>query len=154
MFRVFSINNFIHKYLKPDIVISSCTYPLDIFVAYNIAKKSSAKLVFEIHDLWPLTPIELFGYSKYNPFIILLQYAETFAFKRSDKIISILPFPHDYVKSKGVDISKLLHVPNGVEVDINVPTIANCQTAESILMQLEDLQKNGYFVVGYFGYHG
>ena len=51
VFRVFSINNFIHKYLKPDIVISSCTYPLDIFVAYNIAKKSSAKLVFEIHDL-------------------------------------------------------------------------------------------------------
>lgn len=64
---------------KPNAVIASSTYPLDIYPAHRIAKRSNAKLFFEIHDLWPLTPMEIGGYSKNNPAIVLLQRAKSSA---------------------------------------------------------------------------
>ena len=42
---------------KPDAVIASSTYPLDIYPARHIAKKNGAKLIYEVHDLWPLSPM-------------------------------------------------------------------------------------------------
>ena len=75
---------------KPDAVIASSTYPLDIYPAHRIAKRCDAKLCFEIHDLWPLSPMEIGGYSEKNPAIVVLQRAEDFAFKNSDVIVSIL----------------------------------------------------------------
>lgn len=50
--RLFQYTRYIVKRCSPNIVIASPTYPLDIFPAYLIAKKSNAKLVFEVHDLW------------------------------------------------------------------------------------------------------
>ena len=38
---------------KPDIVIASSTYPADIAAARCIAKFHRAKLIWEVHDLWP-----------------------------------------------------------------------------------------------------
>lgn len=98
---------------KPDIVIASSTYPLDIYPAYHIAKKYNAKLVFEIHDLWPLSPMEIGGYSKYHPFIMIMQSAENFAYKYCDKCISILPCVQEHVAAHGLNLEKLCIVPNG-----------------------------------------
>ena len=39
---------------RPDAVIASSTYPLDIYPAAHMAKKYGARLIFEVHDLWPL----------------------------------------------------------------------------------------------------
>ena len=41
---------------NPNVVIASSTYPMDIWVARRMARLSRAKLVFEVHDLWPLSP--------------------------------------------------------------------------------------------------
>ena len=46
---------------KPDVVIASSTYPMDIWVARRMARLAGARLVYEVHDLWPLSPIELSG---------------------------------------------------------------------------------------------
>ena len=56
---------------KPDVVIASSTYPMDIWVARRLARRAGAKLVYEVHDLWPLSPIELSGMSRHHPFIML-----------------------------------------------------------------------------------
>ncbi|MFA9380637.1 MAG: glycosyltransferase, partial [Acetanaerobacterium sp.] len=39
----------------PDAVVASSTYLLDIYPAARIAKRAGARLVFELHDVWPLT---------------------------------------------------------------------------------------------------
>ena len=69
---------------KPDVVIASSTYPLDIYPAKKIANFVDARLLFEVHDLWPLSPIELGGMSRFNPFIVLCQLAENYAYKNSE----------------------------------------------------------------------
>jgi glycosyltransferase involved in cell wall biosynthesis len=99
---------------KPDMVIASSTYPLDIWPASRIAKLSKAKLVFEVHDLWPLSPMELGGYSSRHPFIRLLQSAENFACRKSDKVVSLLPCTLEHLAGHGMDPSKFIYIPNGV----------------------------------------
>ena len=70
---------------RPDAVIASSTYPMDIWVARRIAKKADAKLVYEVHDLWPLSPIELSGMSPRHPFALLCQAAEDAAYRDANK---------------------------------------------------------------------
>ena len=80
----------IAKLAEPDWVIASSCYPLDIYPSWRIAKKAKAKLCFEVHDIWPLTPMLLGGYSKNHPFIYTMQIAENFMCKHSEKIVSLL----------------------------------------------------------------
>ncbi len=102
---------------KPDVVIASSTYPMDIWVARRIARLARprrATLVFEIHDLWPLSPIELTGMSPRHPFALLCQWAEDAAYRDSDLVVSILPKVHEHVAARGLDLHRLAIVPNGV----------------------------------------
>jgi glycosyltransferase involved in cell wall biosynthesis len=102
---------------RPDVVIASSTYPMDIWVARRLARRAGAKLVYEVHDLWPLSPIELSGMSRRHPFIVLVQAAEDAAYKHADHVISMLPRVHDYMASRGLDLKKLAIVPNGITLD-------------------------------------
>ena len=80
-----------------DVVICSSHHPFPIYTAHRLARKFKAKLVFEVRDLWPLTLIELGNVSKQNPFIVLMQRAEDYAYKHAEKVISVLPSAKDYM---------------------------------------------------------
>ncbi len=96
-----------------DIVIASGPSPFCIFPAYRIAKKHRAKLVFEVRDLWPKALIELGGVSKYHPFIRLMQYAEDFACKKADQVMSVSANSRDYLTRRGMSDDKFCCIPNG-----------------------------------------
>jgi glycosyltransferase involved in cell wall biosynthesis len=102
---------------RPDVVIASSTYPMDIWVARRLARRAGAKLVYEVHDLWPLSPIELSGMSRRHPFIVLCQAAEDAAYRDADVVVSMLPKVHGYMASRGLDLKKLHIVPNGITLD-------------------------------------
>ena len=99
---------------RPDAVIASSTYPMDIWVARRIARLARARLVYEVHDLWPLSPIELSGMSPRHPFIRLCQAAEDAACRDADRVVSMLPKAHDHLAAHGLDLRRLTIVPNGV----------------------------------------
>ncbi|NQU26235.1 MAG: glycosyltransferase family 4 protein [Candidatus Nealsonbacteria bacterium] len=137
---------------EPDAVIASSTYPLDIYPARHIARKAGAKLVFEVHDLWPLTPMELGGMSRWHPFIFLLQRGENYACRHADRIVSILPKADEHLRQHGMADDKFVHVPNGVDVE-------QWQTGATPLppqhvQALTQLREDGRFIVGYAGGHG
>ncbi len=102
---------------RPDVVIASSTYPMDIWAARHMARRAGAKLVYEVHDLWPLSPIELSGMSPRHPFALLCQAAEDAAYRDADVVISMLPKVHAHMVSRGLDLSKLHIVPNGITFD-------------------------------------
>ena len=95
---------------RPDVVIASSTYPMDIWVARRLARHSGARLVYEVHDLWPLTPRELFGMSRWHPFILLCQAAEDSAYRDADVVVSMLPKVHAHMAARGLDLRKLSSV--------------------------------------------
>lgn len=136
---------------KPDVVIASSTYPMDIWPARRIAKLSKARLVYEVHDLWPLSPIELGGMSKWHPFIIWVQIAEDYAYRHADKVVCMLPKALDYMKSRGMAIHKFAYVPNGVdEEEWQQPA----PLPADVLAQMDRLRAYGLPIVGYAGTHG
>jgi glycosyltransferase involved in cell wall biosynthesis len=137
---------------RPDVVIASSTYPMDIWVARKIARTARAKLVFEVHDLWPLSPIELHGMSPMHPFILLCQAAENIAYRDADVVISMLPKVAEHMAAHGLDLKKLHIIPNGVTPEVRDPVAAELETglASHIVMQ----RRAGRTVVGYAGSHG
>lgn len=137
---------------QPDAVIASSTYPLDIFPAAYIAERAGARLVYEVHDLWPLTPVEMWGMSRWHPFIMLLQWAEDFAYRRADVVVSMLPCAKDYMVSRGMDPSKFVCIPNGVVLEDWSGDSALLPERHRLV--LEELRSTGNFVVGYAGSHG
>ncbi len=135
-----------------DVVIASSTYPLDIWPAHRIARQRGARLLFEVHDLWPLSPMELGGYSRWHPFILLLQAAENFACRHASAVVSILPKVRDHLEAHGMAPHKLHIVPNGADPGEwqGEPGPLTGPTGE----QLAALRRAGKFIVGYAGTHG
>lgn len=142
----------IAREFKPDAVIASSTYPMDIWVARRIARMAGAKLVYEVHDLWPASPIELSGMSKWHPFILLCQKAENDAYRDADVVVSMLPKVAGHMAAHGLDLRKLHIVPNGISLDEwqGGPT----PLAPEVAAQLAALKAAGRSIVGYAGSHG
>ncbi|MHC8469385.1 glycosyltransferase family 4 protein [Plesiomonas shigelloides] len=153
LFSFFLIHRKIVNDFKPDVVIASSTYPLDIYIAKLIADRVSAKLVFEVHDLWPLSPIEIGGMSPKHPFIYLCQHAENYAYKNADAVVSMLPKVHTHMQDHGLDLAKLHIIPNGISIhewdgSSDIPLIDNIND------KIIDIRSNGGVVCGYAGSHG
>ena len=115
--RLWSETDSLIERVRPDVVIASSTYPFDIWVARRIASKARATLVYEVHDLWPASPVELGGMSPHHPFIVLCQKAENDAYRDADLVVSMLPTVAEHMSAHGLDLRKLAIVPNGVTLE-------------------------------------
>lgn len=135
----------IARVTRPDVVIASSTYPFDTYLAQRIASLTGARLVHEIHDLWPLTPQELGGYSSRHPFIATMALAERSAYRRSDVIVSILPNAEEHVRGLGID-TPVVNVPNGVPLDAD-----HAPGNARVLELVDHLHQQGNQVIGYAG---
>ncbi|HNQ77835.1 MAG TPA: glycosyltransferase family 4 protein [Acidobacteriota bacterium] len=157
--RIISILVFVAKLLmksgklaskiRPDIVIASSTYPFDIFPAKRIAAKAGARLVFEVHDLWPLSPVELGGMSTRHPFIVVTQWVENYAYRSADKVVSLLPLAKKHMVDHGMEGSKFIHVPNGIFIDEPTKEIPPIPGTHRIIMEAG--KKRKMLQIGYFG---
>lgn len=142
----------IAKEFKPDVVIASSTYPLDTYPAQRIVKatKGKAILVHEVHDMWPITPIELYGMSKYHPFVVAMQVGENSFCKHSDLIASIPPCAEDYFKQHGLGDNKFVCIQNGiVQEDWQNPEAL----PEEHVSVIRKAKAEDRFVIGFFGSH-
>ena len=138
---------------RPDVVIASSTYPMDIWVARRIARRARAKLVYEVHDLWPASPIELSGMSPRHPFIMLCQKAENDAYRDADVVVSMLPKVSAHMAEHGLDLRKLHIVPNGIALDEWGGADAG-DVAPALAAHLAALRRAGRTIIGYAGSHG
>jgi glycosyltransferase involved in cell wall biosynthesis len=137
---------------QPDVVIASSTYPMDVWVARRIARLARARLVYEVHDLWPASPIELSGMSRGHPFILLCQKAEDDAYRDADVVVSMLPKVAEHMQSHGLDLRKLHIVPNGIAPDDW--QAAPAPLAPAIAAHIAQMKAAGRQVVVYAGSHG
>jgi glycosyltransferase involved in cell wall biosynthesis len=128
---------------KPNYIILSPMETLPAFPSLRLAKKFSAKFVFEVKDIWPLSIIELGGYSPKHPFIKLLKWCENLAIKKADSIISVLPNYGDYLRDIGFN-KDFVYIPNGIDLE----------EAQKVEPLSEDIKKSipkNKFIVAYTG---
>ncbi|WP_077038020.1 glycosyltransferase family 4 protein [Pelomonas sp. KK5] len=151
--QVWSDADALAESFAPDAVIASSTYPMDVWVARRVARKAKAKLVYEVHDLWPLSPIELSGMSPRHPFAMLCQKAENDAYRDADAVVSMLPKVHEHMAAHGLDLKKLAIVPNGITLDEWGE--GDAQPLDPAIAAHIALQRAaGRRIVGYAGSHG
>lgn len=136
---------------KPDVVIASSTYPMDIWPARRIARMAGARLVYEVHDLWPLSPIELGGMSRWHPFILWVQMAEDYAYRHADKVVSMLPKALEHMRSRGMAADKFTCVPNGVD---EAEWAQPAPLPPDVQAELARLRASGQPIAAYAGTHG
>lgn len=105
----------IARLTKPDVVVASSTYPLDNYPACKIARRVGAKYIYEVHDLWPLSPMLIGGYSPRHPFIRVMQRAENYAYRHVDKVVSLLWNSESHMREHGLAEGKFCCVPNGYD---------------------------------------
>ena len=135
---------------KPDWVIASSCYPLDIYPSRKIAKIAGAKLCFEVHDIWPLTPMLLGGYSKYHPFILAMQMAENYMCRHSDKIVSLLWNAEEHYREHGFK-GKFYCVPNGYCKDEWKDEAFVLELPKEHSDEITRLKDEGKIIVGFAG---
>lgn len=98
----------------PDAIIVSSLSLLTILNGLYLKKKFKCKLLFEIRDIWPLTITEEGGFSKKNPFVMLLSWVEKLGYKYSDSIIGTMPNLQEHVQATSKNGHKVHCIPMGV----------------------------------------
>jgi len=136
---------------RPDHVIASSTYTWDNWPAAYYAKRNNARYIYELHDVWPATPMELGGMKPWHPFIWSLQRAENFACRHADRVISLLPAVQEHLVEHGMPMGRFAFVPNGVVLDewSEIQSIP-AGHVEAIRM----FRAKRRYLVGYVGGHG
>ena len=117
LLKLYKYEKEINKGIAPDVVIASSTYPLDSYPANWMAKKYKAKFVFELHDLWPMSPMVLNNMSKWHPFIMVMQRAEDYWCKNADLVVSLLPDAYKHLVARGMSMDKYVVIQNGISPD-------------------------------------
>ncbi len=153
-FRLWKNAKKIADEFKPDIVIAAGVTPLDFIGCNRIAKKANAKILLEVGDLWPLTPIEIGGYSRKHPFIQIMQQAENYAYAHTDGVVSLLPYAHEYMKKHGLKDKPFFYIPNGVITSNWIKSDHEIAIKKEYLDLFKKLKNKGAFLIGYTGAHG
>ena len=129
---------------QPDAVIVSSPAPIMFLGAHRLARKFGARLAFEVRDLWPLTLIEIGGYSTSHPFIKFIQWLEDRAYRQSDLVLSVLPNALEHMQARGMDADKFVWIPNGFDYE-------EVSQSESLAPSTMQSLPRNKFIVGYAG---
>lgn len=136
----------IKKLPKPDIIIVSSNSLLPILnvVFYFKKKFKKTKFILEIRDIWPLSLIEIGGFSHNNPMIKFLSWVEKLGYRKADHIVSLLMDADDHIKNVLKDKPfKYTWISNGYQIGQTL----NCNLKEAIDKQIP----KDKFIIGYAG---
>lgn len=111
-----------NKYFKtmesPDVIFGSSPHPFAAWAAQRLATKWGIPFIFEVRDLWPQSLIDLGRISSRHPAVKFMALLEKHLYKRADKIITLLPGAHEYIRSIGINVDKVVYIPNGIDFSI------------------------------------
>lgn len=102
---------------RPEVIIGSTVHPLAAYAASILARRARAHFVFEVRDLWPQTLIDMGKLGERSLSARLMRRMERALCDRSDAIITLFPFAHEYFESQGIPASKVFWVSNGTDLD-------------------------------------
>jgi glycosyltransferase involved in cell wall biosynthesis len=114
---------------RPTIVIGSSPQLLAAQAGRSIARRFGVPFVFEVRDLWPESLLAAGG--RRGPAYLLLEKLAWSLYRDADRILVLAKGTRDYLVDRGVPASKIVHVPNGVDVHAVAPIVAEAAAASS-----------------------
>lgn len=129
---------------KPDVILCSSPSLMSFLGAQRLAKKLKSKLVFEVRDIWPLSLIEIGGFSPKHPLIRFMKWLEKKAYRDSDVVLSNLKNAVEHMAKHGLDRRKFSWIPNGF-------SIREVSKKEPLSPLAAAALPKGKFIVGYTG---
>lgn len=106
-----------HSLPRPDVIVGSSVHPFAAWSGAMLAKRFGVPFIFEVRDLWPQTLVDM-GRLRANSLATkLLRRLETWLYKRADRIIVLLPKAGEYIVPLGINVNKIVWIPNGVDLD-------------------------------------
>lgn len=136
----------------PSIIIGSSVHLFTGITAYLLAKKSNAKFVFEIRDIWPQTLIDLGALKENSIPAKVFSAIEVFLYKRADLIVSVLPEGYRHVESLSINKDKVYHLPNGIDVKKYEEDLKNTKPSQVTIDYFTDNADK--YIFTYTGAHG
>ena len=106
---------------KPDIVYASSPVPTAAVVGLSIAKKSKAKSIVEVRDLWPDSIVSFNVAKKNNILGKILYQIEKMMYIKADKLVFTMAGGKEFLQTKKykdkIDLSKVYNINNGVDIE-------------------------------------
>jgi len=130
----------------PEVILVSSISLLPILYALSVQRRSpKVKFVLEIRDIWPLTLVELGGFSVKNPFIRMLAYIEKLGYQKADHVVGLMPHLNEHVADVVGDQKKqITWISNGIDLE-------SIRQIEPLTYIDESRWPNDSFVIGYAG---
>jgi glycosyltransferase involved in cell wall biosynthesis len=131
---------------KPDVVLVSSLALQSIWLGIYLKWATGCKLVFEIRDIWPLTIIELGGFSPKNPVVKIMGRLEKWGYERADLVVGTMPALEQHVRGVTSKAVPVVNVPMGYD-----PEYFEASESELPMHVAEAMPPKDAFVVGYAG---
>lgn len=127
---------------KPDLIIGSTVHPFAAMAGALLARRHRVPFIFEVRDLWPQTLIDLGRLPPRSLVARALGRLEKWLYIEASRVVVLLPKAADYIERLGIPATKVVWIPNGV--DLSVFPVRDAQAKTPGMP----------FVLMYFGAHG
>lgn len=129
---------------RPDVVLCSSPSLVSFLGARRLASYFGARLSFEVRDIWPLTFVDVGGFSPAHPFIRFLQWVEDWAYRDSVRVVSNLKYAVNHMVSRGMQKEKFAWIPNGF-------SLTEISQAQELPNSIVNKVPEDKFIIGYAG---
>jgi glycosyltransferase involved in cell wall biosynthesis len=131
---------------RSDVVVSTSPQFFCGLAGYFVSRIKRVPWVLEIRDLWPESILAV-GAMNNSRLIRLLEWLESFAYRKADHIVSVTDSFKTHIVKRGASAEKVSIIKNGV--DLNFYNLD--QNASSFA---KELGLEGKFIAAYVGTHG
>jgi len=134
---------------KPDVVLVSSLSFFTFLFGIHLKKKLRIPLVLEVRDIYPLTLVEVGGYSPRNPIIRIMGRLERNAYRNADLIISSLENASQHIERISGQPVPFVWLPMGFMNGLYREE--SDESTLALIDRIRELRKKSRFVVAYAG---
>lgn len=133
-------------FIRTDVIIATSPQFFTALAGRALSRWKRKPWIMEVRDLWPES-IKTVGAMKDNVFIRYFEWQEMRCYKTARKIVVVTDSFRRTLVERGIDVSKIAVVKNGVNRSLFVPKPKDKEI-------LKRLHFEGKTIVGYIGTHG
>ena len=131
---------------RVDVVIGTSPQFFTAVAGWAVGALKRVPFIFELRDLWPES-IKAVGAMQSSRLIGWIERLELFLYRRAARIVSVTHSFRRTLGTRGIDMSKIDVVTNGVDITRFSPRAKDADLER-------ELGLGGCFVAGYIGTHG